>query len=275
VLPVWGVRDIATIVRRDVRELLERIARDHGGVMSNRTLSAVRKLFGWALERDIVSGSAVAGVHPVAKEVSRDRVLSDDELAAFWGATGELAEPWGSFFRVLALTGQRLGEVAGMCWNDVDLERALWTLPAGANKSGRLHEVPLTDPVVAILRSIPRRSGPHVFTTGDGSKPVAGFSGPKAALRSLCSPSRLPAVGRSDSDGWRLHDLRRSFATTAARLGIAPHVVEKCLNHSGGTIRGVAAVYNRAGYDVEKRRALEAWARHLTADRSNVVTLSR
>ena len=147
-----------------------------------------------------------------------------------------------------------------MRWADVDLDRALWTLPAALNKSGRLHEVPLSTPAVRILRAIPRRSGPYVFTTGDGSKPVSGFGRPKAKLA---------------PDSWRLHDLRRTFATTAARLGIAPHVVEKCLNHSGGTIRGVAAVYNRAGYDAEKRHALDAWAAHLAGEpmADNVVRL--
>jgi integrase len=264
VLPVWGGRDITTVARRDVRELLEAVARDHGPIMSNRTLSAVRKLFAWSLERDIVATSPAAGVRPVAKETSRDRVLSDDELRAFWHATAALAEPWGSFFRVLALTGQRLGEVAGMRWSDVDLDRALWTLPAALNKSGRLHEVPLSKPVAAILRGMPRRSGPFVFTTGDGSKPPAGFNRPKAAISGTMKTA----------ERWTLHDLRRTFATTAARFGVAPHVVEKVLNHSGGTIRGVAAVYNRAGYDAEKRHALEAWARHLTAEPSgNVVAL--
>ena len=91
VLPVWGDRDVTMIARRDVRELLEAVARDHGPIMSNRVLSAVRKLFAWSLERDIVSASPAAGVRAVAKEVSRDRVLSDDELRAFWKATGELA----------------------------------------------------------------------------------------------------------------------------------------------------------------------------------------
>ena len=165
---------------------------------------------------------------------------------------------------MLALTGQRLGEVAAMRWSDVDLDHALWTLPASANKSGRLHEVPLSKPVMEVLRAVPRRSGPHTFTTGDGSKPIAAFAGPKGELER--------AMG--EGPRWTLHDLRRTFATAAARLGIAPHVIEKVLNHSGGTIRGVAAIYNRAGYDAEKRHALDAWARHLTMEpASNVVVL--
>ena len=197
VSPAWGGRDIASITRRDVRELLESVARDHGGVMSNRVLSAVRKLLAWALERDIVSVNPALGTHPVAKEVSRDRVLSDAELQAFWQAAADLAQPWQSFFRVLALTGQRLGEVAAMRWADVDLDRALWTLPASLNKSGRLHEVPLSTPVMGILRAERRRSGPHVFTTGDGSKPIAAFAGPKEAL-----VKAMETTAR-----WTLHDL--------------------------------------------------------------------
>ena len=241
-----------------MRELLEGVACDHGPIMSNRMLSAIRKLFAWSLERDIVAASPAAGVRPVAREISRDRVLSDDELRAFWQATGELAEPWGSFFRVLALTGQRLGEVAGMRWSDVDLDRALWTLPAALNKSGRLHEVPLSTPVVAILRAVPRHSGPYVFTTGDGSKPISGFGRPKAAL-ARAMPDGSPD-GRCMTCGARSRPPPRGSASLRTWS-------RSVLNHSGGTIRGVAAVYNRAGYDAEKRHALDAWARHLTASR--------
>jgi integrase len=162
------------------------------------------------------------------------------------------------------LSGQRLAEVAHMRWADVDLDRALWTLPAALNKSGRLHEVPLSAPAVDILAAMPRL-GPFVFT-GDGNKPISGFTGAKAAL-----DRAMPAGTAS----WVNHDLRRSFSTVSARLGIAPYVVEKVLNHSSGSIRGVAAVYNRHGYDAEKRRALDAWGRHLVglAGGGNVVAM--
>jgi integrase len=232
--------------------------------MANRVLAAVRKLFAWSLERDIVSASPAAGVRPVAKETSRDRVLNDGELRAFWRATGEMRTPWGQFFRVLALTGQRLREVAHMRWSDIDLDGAVWTLPRELTKTDRAHEVPLSGPVVEILAAMPRFSGPHVFTTGDGNKPIGDFTGAKEAL-DRAMPAGTPP--------WTNHDLRRSFATVSARLGIAPHIVEKVLNHSSGSIRGVAAVYNRHGYDIEKRRALDAWARHLVglADTGNVV----
>ena len=267
VTPAWGKRDVRSITRRDVIELLETVARENGPIMSNRVLAAARKLFSWCVERDIVTANPCSHVTPLGKEVSRDRVLSDDELRVFWAAAGTLGEPWRSFFSTLALTGQRLGEVAGMRWPDVDLDRATWTLPREATKSDRAHEVPLSPEVVAILTALSRRSGPYVFTTGDGRKPVRGFSAAKRVL-----DAAMPGVAP-----WRLHDLRRTFATGAARSGIAPHVVEKALNHAGGVIAGVAAVYNRYGFETEKRRALEAWSAHvlgLIAERpGNVVGL--
>jgi integrase len=264
----WSERDITLISRRDVRELLERVAREHGPIMANRVLAAVRKLFAWAAERDIVSASPAAGVRPVAKENSRDRVLNDGELRLFWRATGEMRMPWGQFFRVLALTGQRRSEVARMRWADIDLDRAVWTLPRELTKTDRAHEVPLSAPVLDILGAMPRFSGPFVFTTGNGNKPISDFTGAKEAL-DRAMPAGTPP--------WTNHDLRRTFATVSARLGIPPHIVEKALNHSSGSIRGVAAVYNRHGYEAEKRRALEAWARHLVglADGGKVVPLIR
>ena len=67
----------------------------------------------------------------------------------------------------------------------------------------------------------------------------------------------------TDASDWRLHDLRRTAASGMARAGVAPHVVEKVLNHVSGTISGVAAVYNRYAYDPEKRQALEDWGAFL------------
>ena len=248
----WLSRPIADIAKHEVRELLETVARDHGPVMSNRVLSAVRKLFAWALERDIIKLSPAAGVRPVAREVSRDRVLSDAELRAFWRATGAMAYPWGAYYRMLALTGQRLSEVARMRWQDI--EGAMWTLPREATKTDQRHEVPLSGPALAILQELPRGVGPFVFSTGDGTKAIRDLSGPHERLEQA-----MPG------EHWTPHDLRRTFASVAARLGTLPHVVEKVLNHSGGTIRGVAAIYNRYGYDAEKRAALDAWGAFLTS----------
>ncbi len=272
----WDKREIGTIRKRDVLEYLARIGKDSGGTSANRALSAVHKFFAWATEQDIIGANPAAGVKKPAKEVSRDRVLSDAELVAFWKATGELAFPWGPYLRVLALTGQRRGEVAAMRWRDVRLDgdEPLWTLPREATKADRRHDVPLSDQVVAILRALPRfTGGDFVFTTTDGSTHVKAYSDLKATIDSKLANHMEGA----EVEDWHLHDLRRSMASTCARLHVAPHVVSAILNHSPGRSFGVTAVYLRHDFADEKRSALKAWASYIerlaSPKEANVVAL--
>ena len=268
VIPAWGDRDVRTISRRDVRDLLNSIVERGAPIMANRLLANLRKLFNWACAEDLIESSPCVKVAPPGKETARDRVLSDDETVAVWHAALTLGQPFSTFVRVLLLTAQRRDEVASMRWADVDLDSALWTLPREATKPDRVHEVPLAPAVVELLKAMPRiGKSAFVFTT-TGVSPISGFSKVKARLDAF-----------SGVKHWRLHDLRRTAATGMARLGIAPHIVEKVLNHQQGVIRGVAAVYNRASYNPEKRSALEAWARKVDASvngvRSNVVAIRR
>ena len=135
-----------------------------------------------------------------------------------------------------------------MRWQDIDLDTALWTIPRELTKGDRAHEVPLSQPAIEIVASLPKVNHSLVFTT-NGKVPVAGFSNAKRRLDEL-----------SKVTDWRLHDLRRTAASGMARLGVAPHVVEKVLAHKSGTITGVAAIYNRHAYQAEKRDALDSWA---------------
>ena len=153
-----------------------------------------------------------------------------------------------------------------MQWSHLDLEEALWTLPKAETKSDRQHEVPLSPLALEIIQAQPR-TNEFVFTT-TGSTPISGFSKVKVRLDKLS--------GLTD---WRLHDLRRTAASRMAGIGIAPHVIEKVLNHATGQISGVAAVYNRYAYREEKTAALAAWTRALEEiigrGRDNVVALER
>ena len=189
-----------------------------------------------------------AGVKPPAVEKSRDRVLSEDEIKAFWTGCDKLGWPFGPAFKLMLVTGQRRDEVAGIRWDDLNIENALWTLSRTQTKSDRLHEVPLSSLALEIIQSVPR-TGEHVFTT-NGRTPISGFS---KAKRELDEAAKLA--------DWRIHDLRRTVASGMARIGVAPHVIEKVLNHAGGQISGVAAIYNRHGYADEKAGALDAWSR--------------
>ena len=152
--------------------------------------------------------------------------------------------------RFLALTGQRRDEVGRLTWEQVDLQRAAWIIPAEHAKNGKPHVVHLSESARNLLIGMPRAGG-LVFTT-DGQKPFQGYSKAKARLDRLAGVSDLT-----------LHDLRRTVVSGMARLGVAPHVADKVLNHQGGTISGVAAVYQRHEFLAERKEALDRWASHL------------
>jgi integrase len=216
---------------------------------ANHALAAIKKLMNWAVDRGMIEINMIAGVKPPTKIIPRERILSDPEISRFMEAAQVEGYPFGTICLILLLTAQRRGEVTGMKWSEMDFEHLVWVIPGTRAKNGMLHEVPLSTPVVEILRALPRFEGSdYVFTT-TGTTVVSGLGNAKYRLEK--------AVGSFD---WWVHDLRRTAASGMARLGVAPHVVEKVLNHKSGLISGVAAVYNRYGYQSEKRQALEAWA---------------
>ena len=220
------------------------------------TLAAVRSLFSWCGAQAILSVSPCAGVKPPTAERSRDRVLSDDELRLVWQAADQVGWPFGPLVQLLALTGQRRDDVGRMQWSEIDIEKRLWALPAGRVKNNQLHQVPLSDAALDVLKGAPQIAGsPFVFTT-NGIAPSSAYSKNKRRLDALL-PADLPA--------WRLHDLRRTAASGMARLNINLPVIEKILNHSSGSFAGIVGVYQRHSFADEKRAALEAWGNFVAA----------
>jgi integrase len=246
-------KEINTIRRPDVVRVLDGIVASGTPYRANRALAALKKLMSWALDRGMIEMNPIAGLKPPHKEQARDRVLSDPELASLLNVSDAEGYPFGDMFKMLIYTGQRRGEVTGMQWSEIDWERRIWAIPGLRSKNRQSHEVPLSEPVLQILRSMPRFLGSdYVFTT-TGETQISGFSRAKRRV--------YTAVKTND---WRTHDLRRTAASGMARLGIPPHVVEKVLNHKSGIISGVAAVYNRYGYENEKREALTRWASYVS-----------
>lgn len=278
VMSTWKGRKIQDITKRDVIALLDGVNDRGSPIMANRVLSAVRKLFNWCLARDVIQASPCTLVNPPAPERSRDRVLTDDELRQVWNAANEDGWPFGPLVKLLALTGQRLSEVGGMRWDEIDLESKLWTIPAERVKNGQRHEVPLSDAAIAIIKALPRikTTKGYVFATRRDAA-VSGFSRAKDRLDA--------AIDGAVADGppvehWTFHDLRRTMASGMARLGIQLPVIEKVLNHTSGTFRGVVGVYQRHSFSEEKRAALAAWASFVqstvTGERlANVVALRK
>jgi integrase len=247
-------------------------------VQANRTLSVLRAWLNWCVERGILPVSPATGVKPPTTETSRDRVLSADELHEIWTTSEAIGYPNGGFLRFLILTAQRRGEVATMRWQDVDLDKEVWTLPKESTKAGRVHDVPLSTAALDILKALPRfkyvgddgkeHDGEFVWTSTSGRKPINGFSKLKARVDKETLKRRKAEAEKAGRDTgqiknlaeWTLHDVRRTAATGMAKAGVPPHVLSALLNHTPGSAMGVTSIYNRFRYTEERRAALQAWA---------------
>lgn len=248
----FGRCDIRTITRAHLLEIMDAAIDRGAGYRANRILCNVRKLFNWCLERGIVETNPAQGIKAPLKEEARDRVLSEDELRRVVTACRNESYPFGPFVLLLLATAQRRGELAEMKWSEINFDNATWEIPSARSKNKRANVVPLTPFALSILETMPRFVNCDFVFTTTRKTPVSGFSKMLARISEL-----------SGTKDWHLHDLRRTAASGMAQVGIAPHVVEKVLNHSSGIISGVAAVYNRYGYVSEKREALEKWSAYL------------
>lgn len=252
VLPKLGRRRIDEVSKSDAVVLLDQIVARGSPTMANRILAALRKFGTWCVGRGIIESSPFEGIHAPTKEKSRDRVLSDEELARVLGAARSMNHPYGRIIELLALTGQRRDEVTSMRWSNVDLQARLWTIPGEQAKNAKPHDVHLSAAVLDVLKACPRHAGTdYVFTT-NGRTPFQGFAKAKARLDKL-----------SSVQNWRHHDLRRTTVSGMARLGAPPHIADKVINHKTGTISSVAAIYQRHEFAAERRDALDRWAAHV------------
>jgi integrase len=246
----WAGRSIHEIGKRDVVEVISAIEQRGAPVAANKTLKSIKTFLRWCVGRAILDQSPAEGVPSPAKEISRDRVLSDDELSKVILTAREVDDRYGGIVELLVLTGQRREEVARLAWDELDLTQRIWTIPKLRTKNAKPHVVQLSDQSIAVLRRMVKR-GPYVFAV-HGNKPFQNFAVAKRKLDEL-----------SKVTGWRIHDLRRTCVSGMARLGIAPHVADKILNHQSGTITGVAAVYQRHEFLRERKDALERWGAHV------------
>jgi integrase len=241
--------------------------------------SYARTMFKWAAGRDMLPANPFASVPAPPTSADRDRALSDAELREVWVAAGTLGWPFGPLMKVMILTLQRRNEVAGMRWREMNADLSVWTIPAERAKNGKAHVIYLPPAMRELLAGLPRIVPPPevrrakplplgaelVFTT-NGETPVSGFSRAKARLDAAVTEARKKeCMEPVELPTWWFHDFRRTGVTTLARLGVAPHVADRLLNHVQGTIKGVAAIYQRHDFMLERQRAAELWADHIAA----------
>jgi len=228
----------------------------NAGWQAYTALGYLRQLLAWASEcgefgefvsplRDVKPGAWID-----FKKSPRARILTPDEQRRVWQAASAMKYPWGPCVRLLALTGQRLREIADLSWPEIDFDARVITIPAERMKGGAAHEVPLAPQALALLQSLPRFNGRYVFSLKGGVRPVGGFDRPKLRLDE--------ASGVSD---WRLHDLRRTARSGFSALpGFEDHVREAVLDHRAS---GIKRVYDLHKYYPEKLALLTAWEQRL------------
>jgi integrase len=261
-------RPIIEVSKADVRKMLDD---KQGRPAAQRNLfAALRPFFSYLLEHDLVEVSPLSSISVPDPLPSRDRLLTDLELKALWEVSSTLNNPWGQFYRLLILTGQRIGEVSGMRWEEIDMTKALWTIPKERAKNGKAHIVHLSPLSLNELRSLSNRQEGFVFpakrltkkdqeSKGEGS--IKGFSKSKATVDALMTAYLREKTGNSayNLTPWRVHDLRRTLVSGLAQAGYPTDVVDRLLNHVSGSQSGVKGVYQRYEFLKERQAALLAW----------------
>jgi integrase len=248
--PAWEGRQITTIGRRDINDLIDSVA-DRGFITMARRLHAhLHRLFRWAVGRGILETNPMAHLPKPGSEVKRDRVLADAELAQVFKTVSKLGFPFGPMFQLLILTGARREEIAALRWSEIKDDTII--LGRERTKAGEGHSIPLSPQAIDIIKQLPKIADSDFVFTTNGRTPVSGFSKIK---------KRLDAITKISA--WRVHDLRRTLATGLQRLAADLQVIEAILGHVGGSRSGIVGVYQRHSFDAEKRIALEAWAREV------------
>jgi integrase len=253
----FGRKKLDDITPQDVSKRIDRLSATPSE--QNHAFVAARAFFRWCVKRQYLVQSPVAGAMP-SRSNPRERVLTDDELAAVFRTAKQGDETFSRIVALLCLLGLRRGEAAGLKWEHMDPTERLITLPASQTKNRRPLVLPYGDLGAEVIETIPRVSDDYLFPASKDTargKATTIFNGWGKAKEQF--DRRLENVAP-----YTLHDLRRTFATNQAALGTPIHVTEKILNHISGTVSGVAAVYNRHAYMDEMRAAIDAWEAKLT-----------
>ena len=245
--PVAGMRLLRKIRRADVVEVVDAVRSKGLPVQANRVFSEFMAMLRWAEQRGFIEGVPSLSKFKT-KEQHRARTLTDGEVEAVWTHAGHMGSLTGDFLRLLMLTGQRRDEVRLMSWREIDLATGLWTIPAARYKTRADQAVPLTEPVLAILRA--RWTEGAAGYVLPGRKPGTPFNGAASAIRRL----RL-AFPRSGD--FTLHDFRRTCRTAMSRLGVDDLTAELVIGHRP---QGIQKVYDHYARMDERRDALRRWA---------------
>jgi integrase len=267
-LPALRLWKLADLRQRDIWAVIEPLTERKKGVIANHALSLLKTMCDFAVEHSLMEFNPCARIRQPVKVERRERFLSDIEIRALWFALDKKPQLISDILRTQLLTGQRIGEVMSMSWQDVDLSAGWWTIPAERAKNGHTHRVPLSQPASTILgrRKIASKS-PWVFPA------------PKDAERFVQMPTlHKHVLALRPVVNFRTHDLRKTVATSLSQAGGSRVLLKRILNHRD---REVTARYDLHSYDREAKNALETWGGRLDdivkvdPGKTNVVAFGR
>ena len=219
---------------------------------SAHAFAAIKIFYRWAIRRRMLQGNPTEGLQGPPKPRARERVLTEQEFVAVFHEARASGYPFGTVLQLLILTGQRRSEFGALKWQWIDAVNRTITLPSSITKNKREHVLPYGKAVADVLDTIKRRDTFLFPGDRDDDLPISGWSNFKARFDKRCNIAP-----------WTLHDLRRTFATNLAAIGIRLEVSEKLLNHISGSFGGIVGVYQRHGFQDEMRVAMSFWEKRL------------
>lgn len=248
-LKAWHPRKLSTVKRTEIERLHNQLAGASGQYTANRVLSLIKALYNSAKDLGYVRDNPASGIRAF-EEQSRDRFLVESELPKFFAAVdAEPSEKVRDFVYLALYTGQRRGNVLAMRWVDLDLQRAVWTLPT--TKTGR-HQVPLIAQALEILRRREKDKGECEYVL-PGRHGRGHLKDPMRQWREI--------LERAGIEDLRVHDLRRSMGSWEAITGASLPTIGAGLGHSRPE---TTAIYSRLSDD-PVRRAMQAAAAAMQA----------
>ena len=253
-IPAWGKRKARNITRRDVIELIDDIMDRGSPVTANRTLSLLKQVFKFGVQRDILEVSPAVLIDRPFKEKERTVVLEEDEISAFWSGLdkAKMTEDVRIALRLCLVTGQRRAEVAGLSHSEINGD--WWELPEDRSKNGKAHRIFLSP---LAKRLIKHASGDdYLFPARKQVSPDKIVPINPAVLINAIAKNRHVFGDKR----FTVHDLRRTVATRMAQIKISRFDISKVLNHTDGD---VTSRYDKYAYDPQKKSALLKWARRL------------
>jgi len=253
----FGAEQLAGISPHDINRTLERIK---SPAERHHYFVVLRAFFNFAHQQHYLDRSPMERMEEPPKPKKRTRVLSDTELGIVLKAALAGTDSFSRIAALLALTGQRRGEIGGLQWAWINQTDRTISLPPGFTKNKRPHIFPYGETAGAIIAGIPKVDEIYVFPASREhvkGKPTTSFNGWSKGKHNFDKQCAVP--------NWTLHTLRKNFSTGLASLGVPPHVIERLLNHVVGELSEIAMTYNFHAYMDEMRKAINLWETRVTS----------